>query len=152
MATLALPREAGRKQDGAAPAQVRETEAQNQMGNLWQQGLAKFRALIVIRQYDEPLQPLLDASRLQLLRDQLSLLINQAELALLRADGVVYRASLETLSLRVQQQLSALPSATLIPLLDELAALQALQVQLSLPALSTRAALDAQMQTTETRL
>lgn len=152
VATLALPREAGRKQDGAAPAQVRETEAQNQMENLWQQGLAKFRALIVIRQYDEPLQPLLDASRLQLLRDQLSLLINQAELALLRADGVVYRASLETLSLRVQQQLSALPSATLIPLLDELAALQALQVQLSLPALSTRAALDAQMQTTETRL
>jgi len=143
--TLALPREAGRQ----VPQAV---NAQDQMGNLWQQGLAKFRALIVIRQYDEPLQPLLDASRLQLLRDQLSLLINQAELALLRGDGVVYRAALETLSLRVQQQLSALPSATLVPLLDELAALQALQVQLSLPSLSTRAALDALMQTAETRL
>ena len=143
--TLALPREAGRQ----VPQAV---NAQDQMGNLWQQGLAKFRALIVIRQYDEPLQPLLDASRLQLLRDQLSLLINQAELALLRGDGVVYRAALETLSLRVQQQLSALPSATLVPLLDELAALQALQVQLSLPSLSTRAALDSLMQTAETRL
>jgi len=143
--TLALPREAGRQ----VPQAV---NAQDQMGNLWQQGLAKFRALIVIRQYDEPLQPLLDASRLQLLRDQLSLLINQAELALLRGDGVVYRAALETLSLRVQQQLSALPSATLVPLLDELAALQALQVQLSLPSLSTRAALDVLMQTAETRL
>ena len=86
------------------------------------------------------------------MRDQLSLLINQAELALLRGDGVVYRAALETLSLRVQQQLSALPSATLVPLLDELAALQALQVQLSLPSLSTRAALDSLMQTAETRL
>jgi len=143
--TLALPREAGRQVPNAV-------NAQDQMENLWQQGLAKFRALIVIRQYDEPLQPLLDASRLQLLRDQLSLLINQAELALLRGDGVVYRAALETLSLRVQQQLSALPSATLVPLLDELAALQALQVQLSLPSLSTRAALDALMQTAETRL
>ena len=143
--TLALPREAGRQ----VPQAV---NAQDQMENLWQQGLAKFRALIVIRQYDVPLQPLLDASRLQLLRDQLSLLINQAELALLRGDGVVYRAALETLSLRVQQQLSALPSATLVPLLDELAALQALQVQLSLPSLSTRAALDSLMQTAETRL
>ena len=143
--TLALPREAGRQ----VPQAV---NTQDQMENLWQQGLAKFRALIVIRQYDEPLQPLLDASRLQLLRDQLSLLINQAELALLRGDGVVYRAALETLSLRVQQQLSALPSATLVPLLDELAALQALQVQLSLPSLSTRAALDSLMQTAETRL
>ncbi|WP_157686233.1 uroporphyrinogen-III C-methyltransferase [Perlucidibaca aquatica] len=143
--TLALPREAGRQ----VPQVV---NAQDKMENLWQQGLAKFRALIVIRQYDEPLQPLLDASRLQLLRDQLSLLINQAELALLRGDGVVYRAALETLSLRVQQQLSALPSATLVPLLDELAALQALQVQLSLPSLSTRAALDVLMQTAETRL
>lgn len=143
--TLALPREAGRQ----VPQAV---NTQDQMENLWQQGLAKFRALIVIRQYDEPLQPLLDASRLQLLRDQLSLLINQAELALLRGDGVVYRAALETLSLRVQQQLSALPSATLVPLLDELAALQALQVQLSLPSLSTRAALDVLMQTAETRL
>lgn len=143
--TLALPREAGRQVPNAV-------NAQDEMENLWQQGLAKFRALIVIRQYDEPLQPLLDASRLQLLRDQLSLLINQAELALLRGDGVVYRAALETLSLRVQQQLSALPSATLVPLLDELAALQALQVQLSLPSLSTRAALDVLMQTAETRL
>ena len=150
--TLALPREAGRQQNLADRRLPQAINAQDQMENLWQQGLAKFRALIVIRQYDEPLQPLLDASRLQLLRDQLSLLINQAELALLRGDGVVYRAALETLSLRVQQQLSALPSATLVPLLDELAALQALQVQLSLPSLSTRAALDALMQTPETRL
>lgn len=149
--TLALPREAGRLQGAAAATSVREPVDQP-ADNLWQQGLAKFRALIVIRQYDAPLQPLLDASRLQLLRDQLSLLINQTELALLKGDGVVYRASLETLSLRIQQQLSSLPSSTLVPLLDELAALQALQVQLAYPALSTRAALDALMQTSETRL
>ena len=86
------------------------------------------------------------------MRDQLGLLVSQAELALLRADGVVYRAALESLSLRIQHQLSALPSATLTPLLNELAALQALQVQVPLPTLSTRSALDALLQSTETRL
>ncbi len=154
-ATLALPRETGQRslasQSGNKPLGS-NTDTLNTAHALWSRGLEKFRALIVIRDYDEPLQPLLDASRLQLVRDQLSLLISQAELALLRADGVVYRAALESLSLRIQHQLSALPSATLVPLLDELAALQALQVQAPLPALGIRAALDTLMQSAETRL
>lgn len=149
-ATLALPREAGQR--FLSPASTAKAQLSDTAQTLWTQGLEKFRALIVIRDYDEPLQPLLDASRLQLVRDQLGLLVSQAELALLRADGVVYRAALESLSLRIQHQLSALPSATLTPLLNELAALQALQVQVPLPALSTRSALDALLQSTETRL
>ena len=148
--TLALPREAGQRFLPASASPKSQTSDAAQA--LWAQGLEKFRALIVIRDYDEPLQPLLDASRLQLVRDQLGLLVSQAELALLRADGVVYRAALESLSLRIQHQLSALPSATLMPLLNELAALQALQVQIPLPILSTRSALDALLQSTETRL
>lgn len=149
-ATLALPRETGQRFLSDQP--VSRPLAADAPQALWAQGLEKFRALIVIRDYDEPLQPLLDATRLQLVRDQLSLLVSQAELALLRADGVVYRAALESLSLRIQHQLSALPSAILTPLLNELAALQALQVQTPLPTLSTRAALDALLQSTETRL
>lgn len=149
-ATLALPRETGQRL--LATPSASGVDASDSPQGLWAKGLEKFRALIVIRDYDEPLQPLLDASRLQLVRDQLGLLVNQAELALLRADGVVYRAALESLSLRIQQQLSALPSATLTPLLNELAALQALQVQVPMPTLSTRSALDALMQSTETRL
>lgn len=149
-ATLALPRETGQRLLTAPSSSGAKTNDTHQA--LWAQGLEKFRALIVIRDYDEPLQPLLDASRLQLVRDQLGLLVNQAELALLRADGVVYRAALESLSLRIQHQLSALPSATLTPLLNELAALQALQVQTPLPTLGTRSALDALQQSTETRL
>ena len=149
-ATLALPREAGQR--FLSPASTAKPQLSDAAQTLWTQGLEKFRALIVIRDYDEPLQPLLDASRLQLVRDQLGLLVSQAELALLRADGVVYRAALESLSLRIQHQLAALPSATLTPLLNELAALQALQVQVPLPALSTRSALDALLQSTETRL
>lgn len=155
LATLALPRETGQRalaSQSASKPFGRDADTLNTAHELWTRGLEKFRALIVIRDYDEPLQPLLDATRLQLVRDQLSLLISQAELALLRADGVVYRAALESLSLRLQHQLSALPSATLMPLLDELAALQALQVQTPLPALGIRAALDALMQSAETRI
>lgn len=154
-ATLALPRETGQRSLASQPGSKpfgRDADTLNTAHALWSRGLDKFRALIVIRDYDEPLQPLLDASRLQLVRDQLSLLTSQAELALLRADGVVYRAALESLSLRIQHQLSAMPSATLVPLLDELAALQALQVQTPLPTLSIRAALDVLMQSAETRL
>ncbi len=151
-ATLALPRETGQRVAASSVSQVTDADTLNSAHALWARGLEKFRALIVIRDYDEPLQPLLDATRLQLVRDQLSLLTSQAELALLRGDGVIYRAALESLSLRIQHQLSALPSSTLAPLLDELAALQAVQVQIPLPTLGIRAALDAQMQSAETRL
>lgn len=149
---LALPRETGQRVIASHAPVVTDSEALNTAQALWRKGLEKFRALIVIRDYDEPLQPLLDASRLQLVRDQLSLLTSQAELALLRGDGVIYRAALESLSLRIQHELSALPSSTLTPLLDELAALQALQVQIPLPTLGVRAALDALQQSPESRL
>lgn len=151
--TLALPRETGQRVIvGNTQGPAADSDTLNTAQALWARGLEKFRALIVIRDYDEPLQPLLDASRLQLVRDQLSLLTSQAELALLRADGVIYRAALESLSLRIQHQLSALPSSTLAPLLDELAALQAFQVQIPLPTLGIRAALDTLQQSAETRL
>jgi len=151
-AMLALPRETGQRAMTPVVSAATPADTSSTAQALWARGLEKFRALIVIRDYDEPLQPLLDATRLQLVRDQLSLLISQAELALLRGDGVIYRAALESLSLRIQHQLSALPSSTLVPLLDELAALQALQVQTPLPALGVRAALDTLMQSAETRL
>lgn len=150
ISTLALPREAGQRTHALPPAV--STLGQSTAASLWAQGMEKFRALIVIRDYDEPLQPLLDASRLQLVRDQLSLLVSQAELALLRADGTIYRAALESLSLRIQHQLSALPNTTLAPLLDELADLQAQQVQAPMPSLSTRTALDTLMSSPEARL
>ncbi|MEL0027796.1 MAG: uroporphyrinogen-III C-methyltransferase [Perlucidibaca sp.] len=133
---LELPREAGQRLPAPAgrPAQA---------DSLWEAGLAKFRSLIVIRQYDQPLQPLMDDTRRQLVRDQLGLMINQAELALLRGEDVLFRAAVEALSLRLQQDFANLPNAPLAPLLNELAALQAMRVQVSLPALASRAALDA---------
>lgn len=143
LAALELPREAGQRTPTKPSAQAAGSPA----GDLLQTGLAKFRELIVIRHYDKPLQPLLDDARRQLVRDQLGLMLNQAELALLRGEGVLYRAALESLSLRLQQDFAALPSATLSPIINELAALQAMNVQIKLPALSARAALDALPQT-----
>jgi len=136
LAALELPREAGQR--APAPAGKPATAA-----SLWEAGLAKFRSLIVIREYDQPLQPLMDDSRRQLVHDQLALMIDQAELALLRGEDVLFRAAIEALSLRVQQDFASLPNATLAPLLNELAALQSLRVQISLPPLAARAALDA---------
>lgn len=80
------------------------------------------------------------------MHEQYSLVVDQAELALLRADGTLYRAALESLSLRLQRELSALPHARLGPILDDLAALQAEQVGVPVPdSLTARAELDALM-------
>lgn len=138
LASLDLPRQVGQQGHvvNAAGLVTKPTSA-------WDAGLAKFRELIVIRHYDKPLQPLLDDARRQLVHDQLSLTLNQAELALLRGQGVLFRAALESLSLRMQSDFAALPHATLAPLINELAALQALQIDVAVPNLNARAALDA---------
>lgn len=136
-----LPREIGQRQPAASPT-VAPT-ATDTLRQRWEAGLAHFRNLIVIRQYDQPLQPLLDEARRQLLKQQMSILVEQAEQALLRGDSLIYRSSLEALSLRLQQDLAALPHATLGPLLNELADLQAQQIQVDIPALASHAALDA---------
>ncbi len=141
---LELPRDAGQRAPAESlPKPAATTTAGAQAINLWEAGLAKFRSLIVIRDYDKPLQPLLDDARRQLVHDQLGLMLDQAELALLRGEDVLYRAALESLSLRVQRDFAALPNAVLAPVINELAALQAMRVQISLPPLATRAALDA---------
>ncbi len=141
LAALELPRESGQREP-AAPVAGKATAAAKAV-SLWDAGLAKFRSLIVIRDYDKPLQPLLDDARRQLVHDQIGLMIDQAELALLRGEDVLFRAALESLSLRVQHDFAALPNATLAPVINELAALQSLRVQINLPPLEARAALDA---------
>lgn len=110
---------------------------------LWQQGMAKFRELIIVRQHNEPLAPVLDDTRLSLLRSQLDAQILQAQVALLRGDSVLYRAALESVSRRIQTRLASLSAAHTAPLLDELADLQAQPVMLDAPALVSRAALSA---------
>lgn len=137
-----LPRDIGQRQP-AKTASLPATTPGDSVRHLWDAGLARFRELIVIRQYDQPLQPLLDEARRQLVKQQLSILLSQAELAVLRGDGLIYRSALETLSLRLQHDLAALPHAALAPLLNELADLQAQQIQSSIPPLSSHAALDA---------
>ncbi|MEO6699814.1 MAG: uroporphyrinogen-III C-methyltransferase [Paraperlucidibaca sp.] len=113
------------------------------MTDLWQQGLSKFRELIVVRHHDEPMAPVLDDTRLSLLRSQLDAQIMQAQVALLRGDSVLYRAALESVSRRIQSRLAALSATQTEPLLNELADLQAQPVMLDAPALVSRAALTA---------
>lgn len=119
------------------------SSADSAMSNLWQQGLAKFRELVVLRHYDEPVAPMLDDARLSVLRSQLDAQILQAQVALLRGDSVLYRAALESVSHRIQARLAALSAKQTESLLNELADLQAQPVMLDAPALISRAALNA---------
>ncbi len=123
-----------------------KTQAANKAAaatSLWQQGLDKFRELVVVRRHDVALEPMLDDTRLSLLRGQLDAQILQAQVALLRSDNVLYRAALESASRRIQSRLAALSAKQTEPLLNELADLQAQPVILDAPALVSRAALTA---------
>lgn len=144
LATLDLPREVQQRApaDTAPARQVTEAAPGSTMTRLWDAGVEHFQRLIVIRHYDQPVQPVLDDARRQLVRDQYALKLSQAELALLRGETVLFRAVLEGLSVQLQQDYAALPHSTLKPLLNELAALQAEDVRVPMPELSTRAALD----------
>lgn len=121
-----------------------KTQAMNSSNtDLWQQGLSKFRELIVVRHHDEPLAVVLSDTRLSLLRSQLDAQILQAQVALLRGDSLLYRTALESVSRRIQSRLVALSAKQTQPILSELADLQAQPVMLDAPALVSRAALNA---------
>lgn len=127
--------------EASKPATV--TRNSEPMANLWQQGLNKFRQLIVVRQHEEALTPMLDNTRLSLLRSQLDAQILQAQVALLRADSVLYRAALESADRRISTRLAALSPLQTSPIRNELADLLAQPVMLDAPALVSREALSA---------
>lgn len=123
-----------------APTSPQENSA---MADLWQQGVAKFRQLIVVRHHDEPLAPVLDDARLDVLRSQIDSQVLQAQVALLQGDATVYREALAAAMRRVQARLAALPVAQTEALLAELEDLQAQIITRDEPALISRAALTA---------
>lgn len=124
-------------------AEKAQAPAVSEPQTLWQQGLAKFRALILVRRHDVPVAPLLDDTRLSLLRSQLDAQLLQAQVALLRGDSALYRAALTSATDRVQIGLAALNAAQTAPLLTELTDLIAQPIMLDAPALVSRQALAA---------
>ncbi|MDI1301713.1 MAG: uroporphyrinogen-III C-methyltransferase [bacterium] len=107
-------------------------------------GWAKMRALVTVRHYDEPLRPLLSEADRALVREALRLDLAQAQLALMRGEPVVYKASLLTAKNRLARYFPLLPKTEYDNLLKELLALAAVDIRPALPDLGTSIrALDA---------
>lgn len=107
-------------------------------------GWAKLRSLVVVRRYDEPLQPLLSDADRALVRESLRLDLAQAQLALMRGEPQIYRGSLGAARSRLQRYYAQLSKAEYQGLLQELDALAALDIRPALPDLDASIrALDA---------
>jgi uroporphyrin-3 C-methyltransferase len=61
---------------------------------LWQQAIAELNKLIVFRKLDAPVEPLLSPEQSVYLKQNLRLLLEQAELAMLKKNQLLYQASL----------------------------------------------------------
>ena len=77
----------------AAPAPADSWQARLRQG--YQQALAKLSSYIVIRRRDAPMQVLMDPQWEGLVRQNLRMLLEQAQVALLSGNAELYRASLE---------------------------------------------------------
>lgn len=134
IAALPMPVFAGgRDRQGTVPAAP--TPAAAGAASAWDKGLAKFRELVTVRRYDEPIRPLLDDQQRLLIRQQLLALLGEAEMALLRADGAVYRQALQraatlfdryyqqtavTAFQAIRQELAAMAGVTVAPAVPDL--------------------------------
>ncbi len=140
---LQLPLAAGgRAQQGrvqVATPPVAEAPA-GAMAQAW----AKFRSLITVRRYDEPIKPLLSEAERSLIKENLQLELGQAQLALLRGEASIYQASLQSARQRLSRYFQQLPGREYQALLAELDSLLALPVAPAVPDLKASvAALDA---------
>ncbi len=100
----------------------------------FQQFLHKLRSYIRIREHNQPLQPLLSPAQERLFRQNISLLIEQAQLALLREEQQIYQQSLARAAEALSQFVSLNEVAlTLVAQLETLAAINVVQ---SLPDIS----------------
>lgn len=146
---LQLPQLVG-KASPPAVAALPKTTAAPASSSLMDAGWAKMRALVTVRHYDQPLQPLLSEADRALVREALRLDLAQAQLALMRGEPVVYKNSLLTARNRLSRYFPLLPKAEYDNLLQELLALAAVDIHPALPDLGASIrALDALSARTE---
>jgi len=103
--------------------------------SLFEQGMARLRALVTVRHYEEPVRPLLSDAERALVREALRLDLAQAQLALMRGEAAIYRQSLEAARGRFTRYFVRLPQAEYQGLLTELAGLMRLDIRPALPDL-----------------
>lgn len=131
VATLRLPAEGGRHMAAAGTAAPVPAAA-----GMVESGLARLRGLVTIRHHDEPVHPLLSDTDRALVRESLRLDLAQAQLALMRAEPAIFRASLEAAKARLVRYYGQLPKAEYQGLVRELEALAATDIRPALPDLA----------------
>jgi uroporphyrin-3 C-methyltransferase len=82
-------------QEETQPAQAREKTWQDRLKQGYEEALAKLSSYIIIRRRDVPMQALMDPQWEGLVRQNTRMLLEQAQVALLSGNRVLYGASLE---------------------------------------------------------
>ncbi|MDQ8036329.1 MAG: uroporphyrinogen-III C-methyltransferase [Pedobacter sp.] len=142
VATLQLPIVASerlrREEVVAPPTPAPATDS------LLDSGWQKIRDLVTVRKHEEPVKPLLPESDRALVREAVRLDLAQAQLALLRGEPAIYKASLTTAKNRLARYFPLLPKTEYNSLQQELNALAAVDIRPALPDLAASIkALDA---------
>lgn len=127
-------RAGGREHQGEVVADAPATEASTK--SLFAQGWDKFRGLITVRQYNEPIKPLLGEADRTLILQNLELELGQAQLALMRGESAIYKAALQSARDRLARYFQQLPDSEYTALQTELNALSQIEVRPSVPDLT----------------
>ncbi|MCD8512993.1 MAG: uroporphyrinogen-III C-methyltransferase [Nitrincola sp.] len=97
--------------------------------------MAKFEQLVVIQHRDEPIQPLLSPEQTYYLQQNLHLMLEQAQHALLQGRQAAYDESLNKASRWITEYFQA-NDATTIALLEGIEALKSVTVSVEIPAIN----------------
>lgn len=135
LAVVSLPMLAGDRAQTRGQVVPPAPVAAGTTASLFDQGLARLRALVTVRHYEEPVRPLLSDAERALVREALRLDLAQAQLALLRGEAGIYRQSLEAARSRFTRYFVRLAPAEYQGLLAELDGLARLDIRPALPDL-----------------
>ena len=129
--TQALPLiDLASKPDWSPQGNVAENNRDSAAQGFWQQ----FTSMIRIRQQSTPIEPLLQPTEAAILRRNLQMMLEQAQVALLREEQIIYRQSL----LKVQNYLDRFfqYNRSVQTLESRITALAELQIEQQLPAIN----------------
>jgi len=119
----------------ARPREATEEDWQARLQQGYEQALLKLSDYVIIRRRDVPMQALMDPQWEGLVRQNLRMLLEQAQVALLSSNQVLYESSLERAQHWVAQFFES-DAAAAQAMAREIRQLAALQVQVTMPEIS----------------
>ena len=119
----------------ARPREATQEDWQARLQQGYEQALLKLSDYVIIRRRDVPMQALMDPQWEGLVRQNLRMLLEQAQVALLSSNQVLYESSLERAQHWVAQFFES-DAAAAQAMAREIRQLAALQVQVTMPEIS----------------